>query len=157
PANYTIKHSSVHDCAVTSRKNKVTKIIQDCIGCIFINADIGPEGNCVRRFVIPAVNFRVIDYIGLIDWQACNVTPPPILKHISYHELLKIIQDDVPMDGWDFFKFPSHTPAVERIVKLVTEATRKRGGPQNRDGFIKDTLESRKQMSQFEFKKDSKK
>ncbi|GBN40926.1 hypothetical protein AVEN_195795-1 [Araneus ventricosus] len=67
-----------------------------------------------------------------------------------------MIQDDVPVDGWEFIKFLSHTKAVERIVKLVTEASRKRVGPQNRDGFIRATLESRKQMSQFESKKVSK-
>ncbi|GBN84829.1 hypothetical protein AVEN_69258-1, partial [Araneus ventricosus] len=111
-------------------------------------------GNCVRRFVIPAFNFRATDYVDLIDWQACNVTPPAVLRHISYHELLKMIQDDVPVDGCEFIKFPSHTQSVERIVKLITEASRKRVGPQNRDGFIRATLESRKQMSQFEFKKD---
>ncbi|GBM70531.1 hypothetical protein AVEN_35710-1 [Araneus ventricosus] len=103
-----------------------------CIGYIFINAEIGPEGNCVRRFVIPAVNFGTTDYVDLIGWQACYVTPPPVLRQISSHELLMMIQDDVPMDGWDFIKFPSHTQAVERIVKLTTEASRKRVGPQNR-------------------------
>ncbi|GBN09444.1 hypothetical protein AVEN_270953-1 [Araneus ventricosus] len=111
------------------------------------------EGNCVRRFVIPALNFGAADYVDLIDWQAFYVLPPTVLRHIGSHELLKIIQDDVPMDGWDFIKFLSHTKAVERIVKLVTEASRKRVGPQNRDGFIRATLESRKQMSQFESKK----
>ncbi|GBM10981.1 hypothetical protein AVEN_1318-1 [Araneus ventricosus] len=119
--------------------------------------EIFPDGNCVRRFVIPAVNFRATDYVDLIDWQACNVTPPKVLKHISSHELLKMIQDDVPMDGWDFIKFRLNTQAVERIVKLITEASRKRVGPQNRDGFIRATLESRKQMSQSESKKDCKK
>ncbi|GBM87334.1 hypothetical protein AVEN_90540-1, partial [Araneus ventricosus] len=83
---------------------------------------IGPDGNCVRRFVIPAINFRVIDYVDLIDWQAFYVTSPPALRQIGCHKLLKMIQDDVPMDGWDFINFPSHTQAVERIVKLVTEA-----------------------------------
>ncbi|GBL80377.1 hypothetical protein AVEN_92284-1 [Araneus ventricosus] len=115
--------------------------------------EIGPDGNCVRRFVIPAVNFRGTDYVDLFDWQACNVTPSTVLKHISCHELLKMIQDDVPMDDWDFIKLPSHTQAVERIVKHVTEACRKRVGPQNRDGFIRATLESIKQMPQFESKK----
>ncbi|GBO16499.1 hypothetical protein AVEN_173855-1 [Araneus ventricosus] len=99
PANYTIKHSSVHDCAVTSQKNKVAKIIQYCIGYIFINAEIGSQGNSVHRFVIPDVNFRAADYVDLIDWPACNVTPPTVLRQISSHELLKMIQDDVPMDG----------------------------------------------------------
>ncbi|GBN52497.1 hypothetical protein AVEN_259693-1 [Araneus ventricosus] len=119
--------------------------------------EIGPDGNCVRRFVIAAVNFRVTDYVDLINWQACNVTPPTVLRHISSHELLKMIQDDVSMDGRDFIKFPSHTQAVQRIVKLVTEASRKRVGPHNGDVFIRATLESRKQMSQFESKKDYKK
>ncbi|GBM26267.1 hypothetical protein AVEN_217300-1, partial [Araneus ventricosus] len=72
-----------------------------------------------------------------------------------------MIQDDVPMDDWDFIKFDSHTQAVERIVKLVTESSRKREKgsrkEQNRGGFIRATLESRKEMSQFESKKDNKK
>ncbi|GBM29095.1 hypothetical protein AVEN_40113-1 [Araneus ventricosus] len=61
--------------------------------------EIGPDGNCVRRFVTPAVNIRATDNVDLIDWQACYVTPPTVLRHISSHELLKMIQDDVPMNG----------------------------------------------------------
>ncbi|GBM26326.1 hypothetical protein AVEN_239333-1 [Araneus ventricosus] len=98
-------------------------------GRIIKAREIGPDGNCVRRFVIPAVNFRTTDYVDHIDWEACNVTPPTVLRHISCHELLKMIQDDVPMDSWEFIKFLSHTQAVQRIVKLVTEASRKRVGP----------------------------
>ncbi|GBO05219.1 hypothetical protein AVEN_106937-1 [Araneus ventricosus] len=71
-------------------------------------SEICPDGRCVRRFVIPAVNFRATDYIDLNDWQACNVTPPTVLRHISCQELLKMIQDDVPMIGKDFIKFPSY-------------------------------------------------
>ncbi|GBO44274.1 hypothetical protein AVEN_163346-1 [Araneus ventricosus] len=112
------------------------------------------KGNCVHRFVIPAVNFGATDYVDLIDWQACYVTPPAVFRQISSHELLKMIKDDFRMDGWKFIKFLSHTQVVERILKLVTEASRKRVRPQNRDGFIKATLEFRKQMSQFESKKD---
>ncbi|GBL95794.1 hypothetical protein AVEN_718-1 [Araneus ventricosus] len=61
--------------------------------------EIGPDGNCVRRFVIPAINIRATDNVDLIHWQACNVAPPTVLRHISSHELLKMIQDDVPMNG----------------------------------------------------------
>ncbi|GBN05636.1 hypothetical protein AVEN_115889-1 [Araneus ventricosus] len=88
--------------------------------------EIGPDVNCVRRFVIPAVESPATDNVDLIDWQAFYVTPPTVLRHISSHELLKMIQDDVPMDGWDFIKFPSSTQAVERIVNLVTEAYKKK-------------------------------
>ncbi|GBM01155.1 hypothetical protein AVEN_27253-1 [Araneus ventricosus] len=55
--------------------------------------EIVPDDKCVRRFVIPVVNFRAADCIDLIDWQACNVTPPPVLRPISFHELLKMIQE----------------------------------------------------------------
>ncbi|GBN32672.1 hypothetical protein AVEN_211487-1 [Araneus ventricosus] len=73
-----------------------------------------------------AVNFRATDYVDLFDWQTFYVTPPPVLRQISSPELLKMIHDDVPMDGWDFIKFPSHSQAVERIMKLVTDSSRKR-------------------------------
>ncbi|GBM32403.1 hypothetical protein AVEN_239794-1 [Araneus ventricosus] len=91
-----------------------------------IAREIGPDNNCVRIFVIPAVNFRVTDCADLIYWKACNATPPTVFRHISCHELLKIIQDDGRL--WDFIKFSPHAQAVERIVKLVTEASRKRVG-----------------------------
>ncbi|GBM35613.1 hypothetical protein AVEN_71055-1 [Araneus ventricosus] len=102
--------------------------------------EIRRDGNCVRRFDIPGVNFGATDYVDLIDWQACYVTLPPDLRQISFHELLKMIQKDVPMDGWDFIKLNLHKQAVERIGKFFIEACRKRIGPLNRDGFIRATL-----------------
>ncbi|GBM49064.1 hypothetical protein AVEN_155821-1 [Araneus ventricosus] len=47
--------------------------------------EIGPDGICVLIFVIPAVKFRATEYVDLIDWQACNVTPSTVLRHISCH------------------------------------------------------------------------
>ncbi|GBN23641.1 hypothetical protein AVEN_53533-1 [Araneus ventricosus] len=41
--------------------------------------EIGPDGNCVRIFVIPAVTFGAADYADLIDWQTCYITSPPVL------------------------------------------------------------------------------
>ncbi|GBN55363.1 hypothetical protein AVEN_210921-1 [Araneus ventricosus] len=73
---------------------------------------------------------RDTDYVDLIDWQACYVKSPPVLRQISSHELLKMIQDDVPMDVWDVLKLPSHTQADERILMLVTATSRKPVGPQ---------------------------
>ncbi|GBM13963.1 hypothetical protein AVEN_152389-1 [Araneus ventricosus] len=78
--------------------------------------EIDPGGNCLRGFIIPAVDFRATDYVGLIDWQPCNVTKPTVLRQISSHELLKMIQDDVPMDGRDLIKFPSHTQASHNAL-----------------------------------------
>ncbi|GBN53711.1 hypothetical protein AVEN_19267-1 [Araneus ventricosus] len=86
--------------------------------------EIGPDSNCVRRFLIPAVNFRSTDYVDLIVWQACNVTPLAVLRHISSHELRKMIQNDMTMGG---NKFPSHTQAVGRIVNFLIELDRRTG------------------------------
>ncbi|GBM26527.1 hypothetical protein AVEN_245255-1 [Araneus ventricosus] len=77
--------------------------------------EISADGNCVRRFVIPAVNFGATDYVDSIDWQACYVTSPLVLRDKSFNELLKMIQDDAPMNDWNFIKFPSHTKAVSGL------------------------------------------
>ncbi|GBO36620.1 hypothetical protein AVEN_113580-1, partial [Araneus ventricosus] len=60
---------------------------------------VDTDNNCVHRFFIPAVNFRATEYVDLIDWQACNVIPPTILRQISSHKLLKMIQNDVPIES----------------------------------------------------------
>ncbi|GBN63164.1 hypothetical protein AVEN_164493-1 [Araneus ventricosus] len=72
---------------------------------IIESREIGLDDNCVRRFIIPAVNFRATDYVVLTDWQTCNVTPPPVLRHVSSHELLNVIQEDVPMEAGNLLNF----------------------------------------------------
>ena len=56
----------------------------------------------------------------------------------------------------DFEKFPCHTQAVERCVKLVTEASSKVCGHSARDGFIRATLLSRSAMPTFSHKSEYK-
>ncbi|GBN87645.1 hypothetical protein AVEN_155796-1 [Araneus ventricosus] len=48
--------------------------------------EIGPDGNCVCRFVIPAVNFGATDYVDHIDRLVCYVTSPSVLREISSPE-----------------------------------------------------------------------
>ena len=48
-----------------------------------------------------------------------EVTPPPVLSNISSEELLQLVDNK----EWEFFKYPNHTQAVERTVKLVTEVS----------------------------------
>lgn len=49
-------------------------------------------------------------------------------------------------------KFPCHTQAVERYVKLVMEASAAVCGAESRDGFIQSRLASRKLMPSFNTK-----
>ena len=51
---------------------------------------------------------------------------------------------------------PCHTQAVERHIKIVTEASASVIGMKNRDSFILNKLESRKVMPKFESKCDFK-
>lgn len=108
----------------------------------------------IREFKVPAINFSADSYVNLIDWEESVIHPPPVLKHFEENELqLMIDTDEVPTE-WEFSKFPCHTQSVERTVKLVTEASAKVYGEENRDSHILTTLESRAKIPKFDTKKD---
>jgi len=113
------------------------------------------ESYGIRQFVTLPINFEAQHYIDIIDWQAAQVTELPILANITLDELeMFVASGDVPVI--DFAKFPCHTQAVERYVKMVREASVAVCGSVARDGFIRNRLESRKHMPYFETKADYK-
>ncbi|KAF2895844.1 hypothetical protein ILUMI_10331 [Ignelater luminosus] len=76
------------------------------------------ESSTKRRiFKPPKTNFSARDYTEIIVWHDCQVTPPPVLRHI-FNEDLQVLAKD---KSWEI-DFPCHTKSVERCVKLVTEA-----------------------------------
>jgi hypothetical protein len=105
----------------------------------------------LRKFSIPTLNFNAQNYIDLIDWQMTDVTEPPLLADVDSIEML-VASGETPVI--DFPKYPCHTQAVERCVKLVTEASASVCGEMARDGFIRVRLESRKLMPYFNTKAD---
>ena len=54
----------------------------------------------------------------------------------------------------DFSRFPCHTEAVERCVKLVTESSSNLCGAEARDGFIRTRVAARAIMPCFNTKAD---
>ncbi|KAK4875981.1 hypothetical protein RN001_012403 [Aquatica leii] len=74
----------------------------------------------MREFIIPKINFEATTYNDLIDWQNCELSEPPILASISNDDLNQLIQTVPEMD---LVKFPCHTQAVERHVKIVSESS----------------------------------
>ena len=54
------------------------------------------------------------------------------------------------------YGYPCHSQSVERTVKLVSESTLAVYGQERRHGWIKMTIQSRKQMPAFKSKKDFK-
>lgn len=104
----------------------------------------------VRTFTPPKINFNAQEYSEMINWMDCELSSPPLLAEISDDEIKSHI-DSGSIPDWNitFKQFPVHTQAVERCVKLVTEASGKVCGAESRDGFIKSTLLSRSSMPNF--------
>ncbi|GBN19246.1 hypothetical protein AVEN_31026-1 [Araneus ventricosus] len=75
----------------------------------------------------------------MIDWSSITITSPPILRNIST-VLFRSIVCDKKNPEWDFVHFPYNTQAMEWCAKLVTEASIKVYGFQNRDGFVDHIL-----------------
>lgn len=109
------------------------------------------ETNEIRVFKPPKINFEAKDYTEIIDWQSCILTPPPLLQNVTDEEIKLIVSQD-STQILDFKKYPCHTQAVERCVKLVSEASSKVCGHIARDGFIRSTLVSRTNMPEFSSK-----
>lgn len=110
------------------------------------------NNSVLRMFKVPKVNLNACSYIDLIDWQQ-NIYEPPILMNISDEQLQDLIENggDAVLE---FMRLPCHTQAVERSVKVVTEASLSVCDKTKREGFIKSKLASRKLMPKFETKKD---
>lgn len=104
----------------------------------------------IREFTIPPFNFDAESYFELIDWQSASITEPPLTTYISDEKLREMIL--VVPDVIDFLKFPCHTQAVERCIKLVTESSVAVCGGEARDGFIRARIASRKNLPIFETK-----
>lgn len=108
-----------------------------------------------RQFKVPKINFEADRYTHMIKWDVADITEPPILRHLSDDELQSLAESPDLVEKW-CPKYPCHTQSVERTVKLVTEASAKVYDYKNRDGYIRNTLKSRKIMPAFESKKDFK-
>ena len=100
------------------------------------------DNSSIRKFSVPKLNFQANDYTKIVDLSTVTITSPPILSNISSIEL----QSSIDKEKWEFFNYPNHTQAVERTVKLVTEASSKVYGYENRHTYLKVTLDSRKNL-----------
>jgi hypothetical protein len=110
------------------------------------------QSRAIRQFQIPKLNFEATSYIDLIDWQDASITEPPLLSKFSEDEIMTLIRDK-DYSVIQFPRLPCHTQAVERCVKLVTEASVAVCGEEARDGYIRVRLESRRIMPVFDTKK----
>ena len=108
----------------------------------------------IRTFKVPTLNLSADDYIDLIDWQSNEaISEPPVTSEISENDLMKYINEkETP--SITFPRLPCHTQAVERCVKMVTEASTAVCGAERRDGYIKVQMASRGTVPFFNTKRD---
>ena len=74
---------------------------------------------------------------------------PPMTMSFTKEEILGFV--DKPMIVPDY---PCHTQAVERTIKLVTEAASSVIGQEARDGFMRQKIKSRKEIGRFDTKQE---
>lgn len=105
----------------------------------------------LRMFKVPTFNFDAKDYTDIITWRDCEITEPPLTLNMSDETLKDVVKNGLSMS--QIIDCPCHTQAVERCIKLVTEASNAVCGDNKRDGFIRARLLSRKRMPTFNTKK----
>ena len=90
--------------------------------------------------------------MDFINWQENHLTEPPLTMNISDEDLKHLVASgNTPVV--DFPQFPCHTQAVERCVKLVTEASAAVCDAPTRDGFIRARLKARRIIPVFDTKR----
>ena len=75
------------------------------------------ESASVRPFKVPNMNFATKTYPELIDWSEASFSEPPMTMSLSREEVLAFVDEPMIIPG-----YTCHTQAVERGIKLVTEA-----------------------------------
>ena len=106
----------------------------------------------LRTFKVPALNFNAEHYTEMIPWQDYKVTEPPLTYNLSDEALKSIVKSGLGTVQ-NIKDFPCHIQAVERCIKLVTEASSAVCGEHKRDGFIRARILSRQQMPHFDTRK----
>ena len=104
----------------------------------------------VRTFVVPKINLDADEYTSLVDLCAGPFYEPPLTRQYAISELAAFATDPEPYIRMT--KYPCHTQAVERCIKLVTEAAAAVSGKERREGWIRATMKSRSIMPVFETK-----
>ena len=107
------------------------------------------QKNGVRKFIIPKINLDANSATELVDWTNSPRTEPPLLTGIEDLDAAFASNTITSLCK----KLPCLTQAVERAVKLVTEASKSVCGSAKRNGVIMATLLSREKRPIFETKK----
>ena len=116
-------------------------------------------------FSIPSLNLDPKAYHEAIEWPVWSSTgldceggeyaDPPLLKAVTDEEVNHFAENPLPAK-YELPPVPCHSQAVERRVKLVSQASKKASSADQVDGIVRSTLLSKKGMPIFQSKRDYK-
>ena len=110
------------------------------------------KNKLIRSFKTPEINFQATCYHQSINWQN-NITEPHFLDNIESSDIRTYIDTrNFPNLNKSTFEIPCHSQAVERHIKIVTEASSRVCGHDRRDGMVRSIIKSRGNMKKFETK-----
>ena len=103
----------------------------------------------VRTFRVPKLNIQASTYVDMVDLEG-QLYEPPLTMRFSDDEIKRCIDTPLIVPN-----YPNHTQAVERAVKLTTEAASRVTGFEQRHGMICQRIKARKMIPKFKSKKDA--
>lgn len=110
------------------------------------NIQVGDASVRIRR--TPDINRDACRIGDLISWSD-GVSEPPLTCSLSTSEVKNFINAPMEVPNW-----PCHTQSIERVVKMVTEASARYYSQEKRDGGIRAQETSRRLMSKNDSKQD---
>jgi hypothetical protein len=109
------------------------------------------KSKSIRQFLIQSINFNAGSYYDMVNWNEQEKEEPHMLAKASDTDIQNALDEG---REWKLLDFPCHSQSVERHVKLVTEAAAAVRGENQRDGYIRVRLLSRKAIPTYSSKQD---
>jgi len=101
----------------------------------------------VRQFKVPKINVEATHFCELTNLDSIkDISQPPAVMDLDDTSIAQMLTKPLVL------QHPCHNQAVERHVKLVTEAASVVTGYETRDGMIRQKIQSRLLMSKFDSK-----
>lgn len=98
------------------------------------DVDVTPLDN-IRKLVTPKQKCRAKIYNSLINWMNELKAEPTYISSLLYQQVNVILETRLIMSNW-----PNSTQAIERRIKVMTEAYSEVTGYKARDGYSRQSL-----------------
>ena len=76
------------------------------------NREVSEESRYIRKFKVPKINTKAKVYHKIVNMNSSDICEPPVISGLTDEEIQNIRQHKLVL------KYPCHTQAVERHIKL---------------------------------------